>query len=63
MRVANHVSVEDQIRKSLQRLKRPSKDSKHLKEELKELELKIKKFNADVQKLIASSPDRKKSKG
>ncbi|MEY2428511.1 MAG: hypothetical protein QOJ40_1396 [Verrucomicrobiota bacterium] len=63
MRVAKHASMEDQIRKSLQRLKEPFKDSKRLEEELKELELKIKKFDTDVRKLKTCRSGREKSKG
>ncbi len=63
MRIGNHVSLEDEIRKSLQSLKAGIKDSQRLKQELTELDLKIKKFRANVRKSIASSSGRKKSKG
>jgi hypothetical protein len=63
MRVAKHASMDNQIRKSLQNLKRQVKDAKRLEQELKELELKSKKLGAGVKKWLASKSARKKSRG
>ena len=62
MRVANDVNPEEEIRKSLQRIKQPIKESERLKKKFNKLELKLEKLNAKRDRFKAAGSARKKIK-